>query len=343
VLQEEHLVDTKRVQLETLVDQLIVVGDDLEVLPDGASRKATYGVRACWPETVSIVQRIATTIDILAVIAEYVYMTPCFDSLRENVLKLTHTIDMHSRIASEIRAHGVDTQAREMPATEERMALMRGDIIIALQEHEAKLFKKLVPERETIVVSYGLEPLLTEHETNPITGRVLMVGSQNPLNSHGLELFCRHVWPKVLVQVPDAELRLVGRIGEHLPEGVPNVTIVGVVDDLSQEYAEASIVINPVDFGTGLKIKTVEALCYGKALVCTPTGTEGIPFTDTPPCLIADDWPVFADGVISLLSDTERRLTLEKRASAFARRTFSTDVIYRELKHVLQDHSNQLS
>ena len=51
----------------------------------------------------------------------------------------------------------------------------------------------------------------------------------------------------------------------------------GHKENIEKEYAEATVVINPAWIGTGLKIKTVEALARGKALVTTPKGIEGLP------------------------------------------------------------------
>ena len=103
------------------------------------------------------------------------------------------------------------------------------------------------------------------------------MGSDNPLNQHGLMNFHQHAWPIVRAGHPDAVLRVVGKLAEHLHTDDPRVQRAGWVADFDQEYRKAAVVINPTQAGTGLKgIKTVEAICRGKAFVGTPNSIDGL-------------------------------------------------------------------
>ncbi|HEY6838482.1 MAG TPA: glycosyltransferase, partial [Geobacteraceae bacterium] len=106
--------------------------------------------------------------------------------------------------------------------------------------------------------------------------------------------------------------------------------------DLTDEYRRAAIVINPIVAGTGLKIKSVEALCHGKALVTTVNGAEGIACADEPPFVVAHDWKDFAEAVVTLLENGQRRLALQKRALNFARANFVTERVYAPLAEALR-------
>ena len=72
--------------------------------------------------------------------------------------------------------------------------------------------------------------------------------------------------------MPHAELAIAGSICEAL-SGHKDVVLMGMLDDLSTAYESAAIVVNPMQFGTGLKIKSLEAMSYSKPLVTTPTAT----------------------------------------------------------------------
>jgi glycosyltransferase involved in cell wall biosynthesis len=103
------------------------------------------------------------------------------------------------------------------------------------------------------------------------------------------------------------------------------------VADLDDEYRKAAVVINPVQAGTGLKIKSVEALCRGKAFVGTPNSVDGIESDGPTPYRVCADWPAFANAVNSLLSSDDERRRLERAAVSFSREHFSTERIYAAL------------
>ncbi|MCK4826385.1 glycosyltransferase, partial [bacterium] len=302
VLQAMNIPREMRGELESMVDELYVVGDVitagsgkdesikntfigllksffwnlayskknivLRIFPDALIQRLSSALtqqikprnpRDCWPETISEVQSISGKYDPIAVISEYIYMTPCFEKLPKSILKLTHTHDMLSRVAEEIGAYGVDTQDRECRPDEERKALLRGDVVIALQANEARMFKELVPEREVIIVPYSGKHIVSRPSKVVVPNRILMVAANHPMNRRGLGLFCSEVWPIVMEAISDAQLRIVGGVSDALPTGTPNAESMGIVDDVAVEYKNASVIINPVDLGTGLKIKTVEA------------------------------------------------------------------------------------
>ncbi len=332
VLQVEQISQNRRNKLKAIVDELIVIGDN--------SIKNVRPVRTSWPETIMKIHQLIEKHHPIAIIAEYLYMSRCFENIPQNILTLIHTHDMLSRVSKEIGEHGIDTEGRELTRQEEREALLRGNVIIALQHHEAKLFKELVPEREVIVVSYASEHIVPEPSKAVVPNSILMVGSQNPLNQQGLKLFITQAWTTILKTVPNAQLRIIGRIGEGLPEGTPSTEALGIVENLRIEYARASIVINPVFLGTGLKIKMVEALSYSKAIVSTPTGIEGMPIGKYPPCLVANNWPEFAESVIKLLTDGKLRRNLERKAIKFASMNFTENSVYAELQKTLTRHAS---
>lgn len=300
-------------------------------------KKKLRQTRSCWQETKEMVQDLASRFKAHAIIAEYIYMTPCFTGLTSDVLRLTHTHDMLSRIRDEVGAHGVDTQGIDCTPAEERGALLRGDIIIALQHNEAQLFQKLVPEREVITVTYSTNKIVGSSHNDIVPNSVLMVASKNPANVRGVILFCEKVWPLVLKKIPDAQFIVVGGACEELQGNFQNVIKQGIIKSLEQEYRKAAVVVNPVDLGTGLKIKTVEALCFSKAMVTTKAGVEGL-LLDNPPCIICDDWHSFAHEVIGLLSHEQSRLDLEKKALNYALTHFTPKASYKELDFILKRH-----
>ncbi|MEO6569883.1 MAG: glycosyltransferase family 4 protein [Opitutaceae bacterium] len=105
---------------------------------------------------------------------------------------------------------------------------------------------------------------------------VLFVGSDHGPNQEGLNWFLREVWPVVYRETPAARLLIAGGICEALPEKMPQgVVKLGRVPDMATAYAQASVIIAPILRGSGLKIKLLEAIGFGRACVTTSVGAEG--------------------------------------------------------------------
>jgi glycosyltransferase involved in cell wall biosynthesis len=108
---------------------------------------------------------------------------------------------------------------------------------------------------------------------------LLIVGSENEINVDGLCRFLAEDWPALKSFFPGSRLSIAGGVGKHLPSAVmcpDDITVLGFVENLADAYRVADIVVNPVRSGTGLNIKSIEALGYGKPLLTTPSGCRGI-------------------------------------------------------------------
>ncbi len=291
----------------------------------------------CPPALVSTAAKLCKNNKPFAVIAEYIFTAPCLDVLDDTILKIIDTHDMFSRKKEQVITHGVPDHFA-CSRQEERNLLLKGDSIIAIQEIEAEMFRDLVPERQVITVGIDF-PIHTNSSEEIINGIVLVVGSDNPLNLHGLYAFCDHAWPRILSACPKASLRVVGTISDHIRPRHKNIVKVGWVSNLDDEYRRAAVVINPVLAGTGLKIKSVEALARGKALVTTQNGAEGITGGGVFALRVCDGWDDFASAVISLLTSGEHRRDLEIKAREYASEAFNCEKIYAPLQELLQKQS----
>jgi len=270
----------------------------------------------------------------VAVIAEYIFASPCLESVPEGILRFIDTHDMFSRKREQVICYGIDDPL-ECTREEERSLLLSGDVIIAIQDYEGGLLKQLVPERKIITVGVDFE-VAKEIDNSLVTeGRILFVGSGNPLNKHGLKEFIAHCWPVVIQAHPKASLRIIGKVGEGYSRPNENIFCNEWVESIDDEYRRAEVVINPVIAGSGLKIKTVEALCYAKPLVATVNAVEGLGYEDRPPFLSCSDWGGFAEAIELLLTDREKRLVLQQQALVYAREHFNSEHVYRQLTHVL--------
>jgi glycosyltransferase involved in cell wall biosynthesis len=162
--------------------------------------------------------------------------------------------------------------------------------------------------------------------TEPVA---FLPGSSNALNLVGLRDFLRFAWPRVRTAVPGAVLRVAGGVGRAVPPGTAGVEVLGHVPDLALEYESARVVINPAVAGTGLKIKTVEALAHLTPVVGWPHNRDGLSETLGAFVDEVSDWQDFADAVIKRLTAAESPIHEEEvRAIAY---DLSAGVIYRAL------------
>ena len=151
--------------------------------------------------------------------------------------------------------------------------------------------------------------------------------------------FVKHVWPRVRDHIPNAHVYFVGRSPHpRLLENVqsPGVFITGAVPDVRPYIAQAGAFIVPLRVGGGTRLKILEAMAMGKAVVSTRLGAEGYPVESGRHLLVADNPAEFAQAVIRVLQDTSLRQQLGREARAFVEQHYDWDVLFPRLLKVLE-------
>lgn len=256
--------------------------------------------RAFCPDLlVALLQHLDTAWRPDLLLAEYAFMARAFPHLRPDLPKVIDTLDVFSEKAAKVEAHGV-SDGMAMDPVQEAALLGRADALLAVHAGDALALARLAPG--AAVVSAGVDIAVTTTAPPPDgPPGLLMVGADNPMNVAGLRDFLAHAWPAIRRAAPEAGLRVVGSVGPALGDAPPGVTFAGRVADLGAEYAAASVAINPAFAGTGLKIKSVEAVGHGRPLVAFPAGVDGMDGSMRRLVHVAQDWPEFAALCIALL------------------------------------------
>jgi hypothetical protein len=173
----------------------------------------------CPDRLVELLLHIEKHFDPQVILAEYVFMARPFPLLGTRVRKIIDTIDVFSNKGRKVEAFGIADGARLEPEEESRL-LARADLLIAIQPEEAADLRALAPDRPVICVGVDFE--VADRKPAPAMAPVvLLVGSDNKLNVKGLRDFLCFAWPLVRREVPDAELRVVGSVGEHIDAWSP--------------------------------------------------------------------------------------------------------------------------
>jgi glycosyltransferase involved in cell wall biosynthesis len=265
------------------------------------------------------------------VIVEYVFWSKALECFDGSVLKIIDTHDVFANrhlmyLQNREKYYGYSTSEKE-----EAKGLRRADVIIAIQQREKDYFSKIT-QKKTITVGHigPLERLA--HKTSP--GKtILFVGSRAGHNIHGIRHFIGEVFPRIRGTIPDLQLVVVGEVCRSI-NNCDGCIKLGEVEDLKPIYEKADVVINPSHFGTGLSIKTIEALGYSKPVVTTSIGSKGLMDWVNKAFLVADAPEDFSRSVLKVLGDDTLADRLSKNAYEFAKGWNEANVT--ELAHVLR-------
>ena len=170
----------------------------------------------------------------------------------------------------------------------------------AVSEREAQWFSA-AGARTVVVVPNGVDlpEDLAPLTTDPV---LLFVGSLGSLfNRQGLAWFIDHCWDRVRAAVPNVRLQVIGTGG--IDRSAEGVEVLGFVDDLGASYGQARVSIVPLQAGAGTRLKVLEAFSFGRPVVSTSIGSDGIDVQDGVHLLLADEAAGFADACIAVLED----------------------------------------
>jgi glycosyltransferase involved in cell wall biosynthesis len=180
----------------------------------------------------------------------------------------------------------------------EHLALRRYAHLIASSESVAAVLGKDVTMVRLSLDPRGYEPAALE---DPVAG-IIGTAAWAP-TSRAVQRLMSDVWPRVRKLVPQARLRVAGRGFQEVPS--------------SAEFIRSlSVMLYPLDSGTGAKVKTLEAIASGVPVVTTPAGADGIAPSEG--VIVASTSADLADAAARLLLDADER----RRRGAAARETF---------------------
>lgn len=157
-------------------------------------------------------------------------------------------------------------------------------------------------------------------------------------NQDAMLFFLKEIWPRLAASHPNARLRVIGPrpTPEVLAYRGPRIEVVGLVDDLRPHLAEAACIVAPLRVGGGTRLKILEAMAMGKAIVSTALGAEGIAAERERDLLIADQPAPFAAAVGRVLDDPELGRRLGSAARALAEARYSWRAVALDLEAFLQ-------
>lgn len=161
-------------------------------------------------------------------------------------------------------------------------------------------------------------------------GEIVFIGRMDyHANVSGAHFLVQEILPRLLKACPGVRLSIVGKNpgpAIHAMAG-PNVAVFGDVPDVAPYLARAAVVVVPLLVGGGTRLKILEAMAAGKAVVSTRIGAEGIEAVDGEEISLMDSPEDFAAEVARLLGDPAARMSMGAAAREMVEKRYDWDVV----------------
>lgn len=266
----------------------------------------------------------------------YGFMSPLVKDISANCKVVIDAQDKFSYRNRGIREAGSEGYWLSLLPYQERYLLSQSDVVLGIQEQESQYFKTLLKGKNTEVVTLDLIVAPDQPETKPNISPVIgFLASGNQHNVNGINRFIEKVWPIITEACPDTTLLIAGSVTKHLTTLTPNVELLGWVENLADFYTRCRLIINPCETGSGLKIKTIEAVGFGIPVVSTPCGAAGVEFLlpAESRCQLTSN--TFAERCISMLLNQQDAQLIAVQSFALLQKRVEQN--RRQLQMLLQD------
>lgn len=225
--------------------------------------------------------------------------------------------------------------------TYETQILRRAAHTIAMSAQEKVALRDLVFDAPLTVIPNGVDLDIYRHfKGTPLYYDLLFTGKMDfRPNVDAALWFGEQVLPLIRAHRPGTTFAIVGQRPHARLEGLrskPGVTITGYVADVRPYIAGATVYVAPLRVGGGTRLKLLEAMAMGKAIVSTTVGAEGFPVGNGQELVLADDPAEFAQATLDLLENPIRRSELGLTGQAFAHANYGWDTLVPQLERVYE-------
>lgn len=149
-------------------------------------------------------------------------------------------------------------------------------------------------------------------------------------NFDAMLFFLNDIFPSIELEIPDVKLNITGKTDGVKLDLLPtneNVNLTGYLDDIRPLVAESEVCVVPLRQGAGTRLKILEAMALGTAVISTAKGAEGLDLQDKVHLLIADTPEDFASATILILENTDQRKKLEQQAREYVQNNYDWQLI----------------
>ncbi len=213
------------------------------------------------------------------------------------------------------------------------------DICLAVSEKDLKTFQLFAQPKIMEVIPNGVNlSYFTPAGVEADPSTLLFLGKLDYRpNVDALVYFMEKIWPRLIEKIPEAKFVVVGK---DLPENLRNslksrnVILKGYVEDIRKVLSGCAVMVVPLRYGGGTRIKILEAFAMGKPVVSTSLGCEGIEVHSGEEILIADTPESFADSVVEVLTDPDLSKKLSQKGRGLVQEKYDWEKITWKLEEI---------
>ena len=194
------------------------------------------------------------------------------------------------------------------------------DKIIGMSDDDKDLLQQFIPGLDVSVIPNGVDTAYFEPsgESRDLSKILFVGGMKNSPNLDAVNYFCEQMLPLIKKEIPSTRFWIMGKETDQALQPLLNdgeVKVAGYVDDIRPHLANCGVFVVPLRIAGGTRLKILEAMAAGCAVVSTSVGAEGLEVSDGKNILIADTPKEFVRAVVEVIDNADR----QKRLGANAR------------------------
>lgn len=159
-------------------------------------------------------------------------------------------------------------------------------------------------------------------------------------NIDGLVWFCNEIWQHVKQQHPDIKLYIIGKKPDERLKTIASkdnqIILAGFVENVEPYFQKSRIFITPLRFGSGIKVKVINALYRGIPCVTTSIGTEGLKVKDGQHIFIKDNAADYANAINTLLTDKIVWKKFSENSRAIANKYYTWNYVLENIEKAIE-------
>lgn len=213
---------------------------------------------------------------------------------------------------------------------------------ITVSDLDKDRLSSMVPNIPIDVIANGVDLDYFKPQRSDSTEKsIIFVGGMKWYpNRDAMLYFFHQIWPLLRKRMPDIHFNLLGKNPPveiiNMSKSDSNIHIFGFVQDMRPIAERSTLFVCPMRDGGGTRLKILDALAMGKAIVSTSMAIEGISLTDGKDVILADSPSDFVDKIVALMADQNLREEIEKKARRFAERYYDWDRIGAKLSGIYE-------
>jgi glycosyltransferase involved in cell wall biosynthesis len=234
-------------------------------------------------------------------------------------------------------------QARRL-ARFERQICQAAHGVLAVSDEDADALRAFRADRRVFVIPNGIftddYAESSAHQLDLGDHALIFTGKMDYRpNVDAMQWFISAIFPRIRARIPDARLYIVGQKPHPSLQSIndPNIAVTGWVERVQPFLHAGALYVAPLRMGSGTRLKLLEALASGIAIVATPAAAAGLSEEARCAMRIAADEAAFADAVIDLLNQPDLRLEYAERGKAVVRKTYDWRALAPRLFQAFQE------